>query len=209
MGRALPVSALDAWKKSPLHNSIILNQDTFKSLEWDELGIAIDGQFAALWFGYKGGMPKESEARVIGLGVSYDQAVKGLKKLLTINESSSTIENKRWQGFSADRKLKLEVYGTKRELSEANLDISIKLEPNQTLAQKNKLAVLTLLRNIFPEWTDLESWFDSSLAAIQADRSASKTKIVRKIAVELRPEGQGGVALSIKHQEKPTYVEIF
>lgn len=209
MGRALPGSALDAWKKSTLHNSIILNLSLFKDLEWDELGVAIDGQFAALWFGSKDRAAQELEGSVIGLGISYDQAVKGLTKLLTIDQSSSTIENNRWQGFSPDRKLKLEIYGTKKELSEANLGISIKLEPDQTLGSKTKLAVLTLLKNIFPEWPARDAWFDSSLAAILADRSASRTKVVRKIAVELRSNGQNSVELSIKHQEKPKYIEIF
>lgn len=192
-----------------LHNSIILNLTMFKDLEWDELGVAIDGQFAALWFGSKDRAAKELEGSVIGLGISYDQAVKGLTKLLTIDQSSSTIENNRWQGFSPDRKLKLEIYGTKKELSEANLDISIKLEPNQTLGAKTKLAVLTLLKNIFPEWPARDAWFDSSFAAILADRSASRTKVVRKIAVELRANGQNSVELSIKHQEKSKYIEIY
>lgn len=209
MGSARPIPALDAWKKSTLHNSIILNQDSFKSLEWDEVGIAIDAEFAAVWFGTKGSAPKETEGRVIGLGISYDQAVKGLTKILTIDQSSSTIENNRWTGFSPDRKLKLEIYGTKKELSEANLGISIKLEPDQTLAKKNKLAVVTLLKNIFPDWPDRDTWFDSSLAEILAGKSASKTKIVRKIAVELRSDGRAAIALSIKHQEKPSYIEIF
>lgn len=209
MGRALPITTLDAWKRSTLHNSIILNLSTFKDMEWDELGVAIDGQFAALWFGSKGAAIRRPDESVIGLGVSYDQAVKGLAKLLTIDQSSSTIESNRWQGLSPDRKIKLEVFGTKKELTEANLRISMKLEPDQTLAPKSKLAVLTLLKNIFPEWTDREAWLDSSLAAILANRSASKTKIVRKIAVAFQVDGPGAVKLLITHQEKPSYVEIF
>lgn len=209
MGRALSIPALDAWKKSTLHNSIILNLGIFKDLEWDELGVAIDGQFAALWFGTKGGAPKGSDEKVIGLGVSYDQAVKGLSRLLAIDQFSSTIENNRWQGFSPDRKIKLEIYGTKKELSEANLGISIKLESDKTLAPKNKLAVVTLLKNIFPEWSDLDAWFENSLAVILADKAGSRTKIVRKIAIEMLTDSQGSVKLIIKHQEKPKYIEIY
>ena len=37
MGRALPVPALDAWKKSTLHNSIILNLNTFKAVSYTHL----------------------------------------------------------------------------------------------------------------------------------------------------------------------------
>lgn len=209
MGRALPIPALDAWKKSTLHNSIILNLDIFKDLEWDEMGVAIDGQFAALWFGTAAKATKREGEPMAGLGVSYDQAVRGLSKLLTIDQSSSTIESNRWQGFSPDRKIKLEVFGTKKQLTEANIGVSIKLEPDQTLAPKNKLAVLTLLKNIFPEWTDRDEWFDGALSAILAERSATRTKIVRKIAIALRSDGQSAVKLVIKHEEKPTYIEIF
>lgn len=208
MGRALPIQALDAWKKSTLHNSIILNLSNFKDLEWEELGVAIDGQFAALWFGYKGTAPK-SDGAFAGLGVSYDQAVKGLSKLLKIDQSSSTIEHNRWQGFSSDKKIRLEIYGTKKELSEANLGVSIKLEPDKTLDPKGKLAVSTLLKNIFPEWNDREIWFDATLAAIQADRLATRTKIVRKVAVEMSADGSDSIKISIKHESKPNYVEIF
>lgn len=49
--RAKPAAALNAWKKSELHNSIILNLGMFANLEWDEVGVAIDGEYAALWFG--------------------------------------------------------------------------------------------------------------------------------------------------------------
>lgn len=209
MGRALPIPALDAWKKSPLHNSIILNLSIFKDLEWDELGVAIDGQFAALWFGTKGKAAKGDGGQMAGLGVSYDQAVKGLSKLLTIDQSSSTIESNRWQGFSADRKIKLEVFGKKKELTEANIGVSIKLEADQTLAPKNKLAVLTLLKNIFPEWTDRDAWFAAALTAILAERSATRTKIVRRVAIALQADGQSAVKLVIKHEQKPTYIEIF
>lgn len=209
MGRALPVSALDAWKKSTLHNSIILNLSIFKNMDWEELGVAIDGQFAALWFGYKGDAPKKSGDNIVGLGVSYDQAIKGLSKLLTIDQSASTIENNRWQAFSPDRKIKLEIYGTKKELSEANLGITIKLETDQTLDPKSKLVIATLLKNIFPEWSDRDTWFDSALAAIRADKSTTRTKIVRKVSVEMSADGGNSLKISIKHESRSKYIEIF
>lgn len=46
-----PAKAMNAWKQSTLHNSIILNLGMFSKVEWDEVGVAIDGQYAALWFG--------------------------------------------------------------------------------------------------------------------------------------------------------------
>jgi len=68
-GDATPVLALTEWKKSQLHNSIILNEGMFKNLPWDEVGIAINGQYAALWFGF----PGDSAALTPTTG--YDRAI--------------------------------------------------------------------------------------------------------------------------------------
>jgi uncharacterized protein YkwD len=38
-GTADPKLALQAWQKSPLHNSIILNAGMFSDLDWDELAL--------------------------------------------------------------------------------------------------------------------------------------------------------------------------
>jgi uncharacterized protein YkwD len=50
-GSANAVLALESWKKSDLHNSLILNLKTFKDIKFDAFGVAINGQYAALWFG--------------------------------------------------------------------------------------------------------------------------------------------------------------
>lgn len=207
-GRATPVAALDAWKKSSLHNSIILNGGIFKDMNWEEFGVAIDGEFAAMWFGSKGSGGKPSGLGAEGLGVSFDQTVKGLSKLLDIDQTSSTVESNHWQGFSADKKIKLEISGTRKEVSETNLGVTVKLDANKTLDPKSKSAISTLLRNIFPEWPDRDAWVDSSVAAIAVDKSVVRTKLVRKIAIEMRSDGQNSLKLFISPESKPRYVEI-
>ncbi|CAN5524276.1 hypothetical protein BH10ACI2_BH10ACI2_19680 [soil metagenome] len=102
-GQVLPSLALEAWKKSTLHNSIILNQGIFKDMQWNELGVAIDGQYAVMWFGYPG-ESKTGVHKSDGLGVSYDQTISGLSKILSIEQKYSSIENNKWEGFSADKK---------------------------------------------------------------------------------------------------------
>jgi len=208
-GRATPVAALDAWKKSPPHNSIILNDGMFKDLSWEEFGVAIDGEFAALWFGSKDSFAKRAESSGVGLGISYDQTVKGLSRLFSIDQTSSTVESNRWQGISADKKLRLEIYGTKKEVSETNLAVIIKLDSTGTLDARSKLAISTLLNNFFPEWSDRDAWVIASFAAILADRSATRTKLIRKIAVEMKADGQSAVRLAIFPESKPRYVEIY
>lgn len=46
-----PVAALDAWKGSPGHNAVILNQDIWADQTWRALGADVHGGFAVLWFG--------------------------------------------------------------------------------------------------------------------------------------------------------------
>ena len=41
--KATPALALGEWKKSQLHNSIILNDGMFRTMPWDEVGVAIAG----------------------------------------------------------------------------------------------------------------------------------------------------------------------
>jgi uncharacterized protein YkwD len=41
---------LDFWIKSPGHNAVIMNEGIW-SQEWSAIGIAIDGEYANVWFG--------------------------------------------------------------------------------------------------------------------------------------------------------------
>lgn len=206
---ASPNLALEAWKNSTLRRSIILNLDLFKDMAWDEVGVAIDGQYAALWFGYPGAASNGAGDTGAGLGVSYDQAVAGLSKTLKISQAGSMVENNKWDGYSPDRKVKLELYGTRKEIGQANMGIRMKLEPNRKLSVQNQLALATLLKNLFPEWTDREAWIASSVAVISLDPSAFKTKLVREIAIELRSDGPGSLRLTIKPQSQQNYVDTF
>ena len=43
--------ALDSWKKSVHHNSVIINKDVWKDTKWKAIGIGIYNGFATVWFG--------------------------------------------------------------------------------------------------------------------------------------------------------------
>ena len=208
-GNAAPSLALDAWEKSKLHNSIILNLDMFKNMEWDEVGVALDGPYAALWFG----APADKRAAManvkgIGLGVSYDQAVAGLSKMLSIDQTSSTVEANKWQGFTADKKTKLEIFGSRKDISEASVGISMKLTADGKLSSENQKILVTLLEIFFPEWPNIDAWITSSVAAIAADRSASRTKLVRKNTIEFRSDAPNSLRLRITPESKQKYIEV-
>lgn len=48
---AVPVEALSAWKKSPGHNMVITEKGVFNKMKWKAIGIAIEGNYALVWFG--------------------------------------------------------------------------------------------------------------------------------------------------------------
>lgn len=207
-GNVKPELALDAWKKSQLHISIILNLDMFGDLAWNEVGLAISGEYASVWFGHPSVSPAGA-ITLVGLGKSYDETVAGLTKILSIDKASSTVENNKWLGYSADKRIKLEMYGIPANIAEVNLAIAVKLEPDKKLGAQSRLALVTLLKNIFPEWTGREEWLENMIAAIAVDRTFSRTKLVRKIAVELRADGSDSIKLIIQPESQQKYIQIF
>jgi uncharacterized protein YkwD len=42
---------LDGWKLSPGHNAMIINLNTWKTTEWNAIGIALYGHYGLVWFG--------------------------------------------------------------------------------------------------------------------------------------------------------------
>ncbi len=46
-----PDEALDSWKASSGHHPLIINTGIWKSYQWKAIGIAIEGNYAVVWFG--------------------------------------------------------------------------------------------------------------------------------------------------------------
>jgi hypothetical protein len=42
---------LKGWKKSPGHNDVIINKNTWKNVEWNAMGVAVYGDYSNVWFG--------------------------------------------------------------------------------------------------------------------------------------------------------------
>lgn len=208
-GRATVSGAIEAWKKSSLHSSIILNQGAFAKLPWDAVGVAVNGQYAVLWFGFTSPMAITSSKNVIGLGISFDQAIDGLSRMLSIEQKSSERGGSLWQGFSRDKKLKLEIQGTEKEISEASIGITVQLSAAGKLDFDKRTILSVLLKNIFPEWPDIDIWLENSLNLIAQNRTARRTKVVRKNLVELRSLQEGTISLNIRPQSRPQAIEIF
>jgi len=43
--------AMDGWKKSPGHNSVMINSSSWKKVQWQAVGVGIRDGYAVIWFG--------------------------------------------------------------------------------------------------------------------------------------------------------------
>jgi len=44
-------TALEGWKHSSGHNSVIINRSIWKDIDWNAVGVAVNGSYAVIWFG--------------------------------------------------------------------------------------------------------------------------------------------------------------
>jgi len=181
-GKAVGPTALAEWKKSGLHNSIILNQGSFRSTPWDEMGVAIDGEYAALWFGYPGGP-------AAGTGILYTSAVKGLADAFKLRQDAG-----RASAATADSNVTLSLDGPNKEVRE----ISLKLQPDGRLLPDTVMIASAVLRNLFAEWPDSDGWIARGAAAIDENPTAVRTKFVRDMAIEMTSGGPELLKITIK-----------
>lgn len=184
--KVIPNDALAEWKKSQLHNSIILNGGMFKDFPWDEVGVAIDGEYAALWFGLPGNVGANA-ADAGGAQTGYSRAVSGLPNVFSLKQTAG-----KEFAVTSDSKITLNLTGPNKEINE----ILVKLE-SAKLNPQTRSTVAGLLKNLFPEWTDIDGWLDRSAAAIETNATATRTKIIKKLAVEMRSGGKDSVRLLI------------
>lgn len=202
-------SALAAWKKSEMHSSIILNKGMFESMPWEEFGVATGGGYASLWFGYSGSMAKVQTAAGRGSVASYDQMVSNIFESLAIEQRSvSTEPSGLRRGISPDKKLKVEIWGVKRELAETSIVITATTMPDGSIDSAKKAGVSKIIRDLFPEWPDADAWLDNSIVLIAQNRTAWKAKTIRGIAIEIKASGSDAIMLSIKPPMKTVPIEM-
>lgn len=206
-GNATAGLALDAWKKSPPHNGLILNLDVWKNKKFDAFGVAISGNYACMWFGVIGGGQINSKPTK-GLGVSFDKAVQGLTSILSIKKESSLIDSEIWVGKSPDKSITLEIYGKQEDISETTMAFSIKLEKNLRLSEKNRAVLSTFLQNLTTNWVEREKWIDATMAVLSKNRQAVRTVNVQNKTIEVKINAASSLTLIVKPFEKPKAKEL-
>lgn len=206
-GNATPALALAAWKKSPMHNALILNLDTWNDTEFNAFGIAINGNQAAIWFGAKSGIRTAlKDTKNFGLGVTFDNAVKGLTGIITIKKSASTAQNEQWTGSSPDKSVLLEVAGTQADVSQATIGIKIKLEKNYQINKKNRDLLSVFLNNLVSGWKERETWTDAAIKNLQAKPNVPQTTMFGNIVISMTVDAQNYLSITVK--PRPVAKEI-
>ena len=201
-GSVTPQLALEAWKKSRPHNNLILNLEIWNDTVFDAFGIAINGNYAAMWFGSDEGK-KIVAKQTKGLGVSFDKAVQGLSSVLSIVKDSSLIESEKWVGKSADKSVTLEIYGRQEDISETTMAFSIKLEKNLQLSAKNKAILSTFLSNLIGKWAERETWIDAILSDLSKNRKAVRAVNIQNKTIEVKINAQNNLTVLVKPSDKP------
>jgi len=200
---ANPILALEGWKKSPLHNSLILNLDNWSSQNWEALGVSVRGQFAAIWFGTSNLNKGIAEYKTPkGMGLTFQDVVKNLSNVVSIQKTSTVLENDKWVGTSKDKSIILELYGEEKDITEANLSLKVKLDLQNQLTARNKNLVLVYLDNIFSSTEEAERWFDTSFAKILQNKTITQSFVKNNKVIELRIDRNNYLILNAKPYRK-------
>lgn len=206
-GNAMPALALEAWKKSAMHNALILNLNNWKDIKFDAFGIAINGQYAALWFGSSSGIKDGlKNSNTPGLGVTFEKAVAGLTEIISIKKSSSNVESEQWTGTSPDKSVLLEVVGTKEDVSQATISIKIRLEKKSQISEKNRNVLSVFLNNLASEWKEREEWANSAIKNLQSNPKNPQTINQGNKTITMTVDAQNYLSITIK--PRPTAKEI-
>lgn len=209
-GKFSPAEALEAWKKSPLHNAAILNSDVFKDSKWIAGGVAIDGKYAALWFisPVADATSSSKRAETKGLGVSFKDTVKNLTNVLSISNVSSTIDSEKWVGTSADKSVYLEVFGKPEKVTEGKLGIKIKLDKTSLITPENKKILGIFLENVASDWISRTKWLDDAIPKLTANPKTPVVATRNELIYELSVDKNNFLNLLVKPKPKPDAKEF-
>jgi hypothetical protein len=206
-GAATPSLALEAWKKSDLHNSLILNLNIFKDINFDAFGVAINGEYAALWFGSAVKTSTDvNNPKYKGLGVSFDKIVSGLSGIVKINNEVSI--SGELIAASADKSIILETSGSKENVSSAAFSIKIKVNKNFQLTQQNNNLLQIFLNNLASDWKEKDVWIENSIKKLRQNSKKPQTINQANKTFVMNLEAGNYLCVSVKPNSKPSATEI-
>lgn len=203
---ATPSEALEAWKKSPPHNALILGAAPFDGIGFDGIGIAIRGDWAALWFGSPSAA-KVPERREKGLGIGLGQLVEGLARTLSIETAYALEDSSKWVGRSKDGSVGLEVYGSETDVREASFRLRVRADRRGLISPAGRASVLTVLNNLVPGWKGREQWLNAAIARVTRGRGGTERITIGAKVFELSSAADRSLVLNVTPGSKPKAVE--
>ncbi len=203
------VFALNLWKKSRLHNSLLINLDGFKGVKFNGGCVGIKDRFAVLWVSSEfTTQATKIQPKAKGLGVTFDQAIKGINKIVPIEKASSIIGKNRWVGTTPGESVIVEMLGTNEDIDESNISLRIKLESDKNLSVVSKHLLRTFLQNMAPKWKQRDQWLEKALENIRSNPKVVQTKFVRNLLIELSLTSENYIYLTVKPSNRPVPIEF-
>lgn len=135
--------------------------------------------------------------------MTFQDVVKNLTNVVSIQKTSSVLENDKWIGTSKDKNVILEMYGAEKDIAEAALSLKIRLDAQRNLNQRNKNLVLVYLKNIFANTEEGEKWFEQTFVKLLENRQNTQNFIKDGKILELRVDKNNYLILNVKPYRKP------
>lgn len=209
-GNADPKTALEAWKKSKLHNDLILNLNSWSDVKYDAFGVAIQGQYAALWFGTKEGIRDNiRNQNPQGLGISLEKAIEGIADKILIKKVSSTVQSEQWTGISADKTIIFDIVGTEKDIWRAAFSVKIRLEKNTQISAKNQVILSIFLKNMFPDWKERDVWINQAIGKLRRNPKSIQTVTQANRTITVTVDANNFLVVTVKPFQKNEAIEIF
>ena len=141
---------------------------------------------------------KEASSEIERMGISYQQATKGLTDRIPMEQGRSTGRQPRYQGTSKDHTIALEIIGNLHAITEARMTIV----PNGTagVVSRNRALLYRFLNNLVPEWPTSADWADTTLDRLSTfqEDTISAMRGYKKVTMT-KMKTSGTITIVVKH----------
>ncbi len=181
---------------------------SWKSIGFDAFGIAIRGDWASIRFGAPRGGGVNLGREIKGLGVTYEKLVEGLTGKLAIEKESSVGESQKWIGLSADRSIRLEIYGRESDIAETAVGIAAKLGPRSQVNPDSRDTITKFLANIAPDWFGRDKSFNDSLRKLIRNPGVPQTVNIENKTFEMKIGADKALSLTARPNGRTQTIEL-
>ena len=142
------------------------------------------------------------------MGVTFNDTVKNLTKVLNITPVSSTIDSDKWVGTSPDKSVYIEIFGKPEKVTESKFAIRVKLGKSSNITPENKNLLGIFLENVSPDWISRNKWLDEAIEKLSVNPNLPANAVRNDIIYELSVDSNNYLNLVAKPKPKSSAVEI-